>query len=408
MTDRLFSQYELRETLRQREQSILQEINGLSEAQTLNASHEDLCKYFTERCYVNMPEIAEDGITTSYGDVEKVGGGSFDDVPSRHGYPPSSVTGTRVTFFVPYNGDGELFKCRASTASLSPPIAVVGKDELSFVYDRTTGGAGEIPKEFQEDLKRLKQSLNWVKNDVVKFNSAIATTINQGINARREKLLQDRQLVESIGYPLRAKEGMSNTYVWPEVRRKVAPQLPKVSGEPYSPEPALGMDDYENILSICSSMTNVMERSPRAFKALGEEDLRTNFLLHLNGHYEGQATGETFNYEGKTDILVRAQDKNIFIAECKVWAGSQGFKDAIDQLLGYTSWRDTKTALLVFNRNAAMSTVLNWIPEVARKHPNYKAERDYSSETGFRYIFGHRDDPNRELTLTVLVFDVPR
>ena len=134
-----------------------------------------------------------------------------------------------------------MFKCRASTASLNPPLAVVGKDELRFVYDRTTRDAGGIPKEFEEDLKRLKQSLNWVKNDVVKFNSAIPTTINEGINARRGKLLHDRQLVESINYPIRAREGMSNTYVWPEVRRRITPQLPKVSSEPYSPEPAQGI-----------------------------------------------------------------------------------------------------------------------------------------------------------------------
>ena len=408
MTDRLFSRDELSGTLRQQEQTMLQEINGLGEKQTLNGSHEDLCKYLLEKYGMDMPEIAEEGIRTSYGDVEKVGGGSFDDLLSRHGYPPPHVIGTRITFHVPYTGDGELFKCQASTRSLSPPRAVVEKDELEFVYDRTTRDAGGIPKEFQEDLGKLKQSLNWVKNDVDKFNNTIRTTINEGINARREKLLQDRQLVESIGYPLKTREGMPNTYIAPEVRRRITPQLPKVSNEPYSPEPALGMDDYEHILSVISRMTMVMERSPNAFKTLGEEDLRTHFLMQLNGHYEGQATGETFNYEGKTDILVRAKDKNMFIAECKFWTGPKGFKNTIDQLLGYTSWRDTKTALLIFNRTTTMSTVLNRIPEIAKKHSRYKTERDYASETGFQYIFGHRDDPNRELILTVLVFDVPR
>jgi hypothetical protein len=46
---------------------------------------------------------------------------------------------------------------------------------------------------------------------------------------------------------------------------------------------------------------------------------------------------------GKTDILIRDNDKNIFIAECKFWGGPKLFKETIDQLLGYTSWRDTKT-----------------------------------------------------------------
>ena len=154
-------------------------------------------------------------------------------------------------------------------------------------------------------------------------------------------------------------------------------------------------------------MVLVMERSPRAFRHMSEEDLRQHFLVQLNGQYEGQATGETFNYEGKTDILIRSNGRNLFIAECKFWAGSAGLTDAINQLLGYTSWRDTKTALLIFNRNRNMSTVLKSTPEVVTKHPNYRREVDYDSETGFRYVFVHRDDPNKELILSILVFDVP-
>ena len=120
----------------------------------------------------------------------------------------------------------------------------------------------------------------------------------------------------------------------------------------------MGIDDYEHILSVLSNMVEVMERSPSAFKGMNEEDLRTHFLVQLNGHYEGQATGETFNYEGKTDILIRADGRNIFIAECKFWTGPAGLTKALDQLLGYTAWRDTKAALLIFNRNRNMSAVL--------------------------------------------------
>ena len=42
-------------------------------------------------------------------------------------------------------------------------------------------------------------------------------------------------------------------------------------------------------------MVKVMERSPKAFHGLDEEGIRSHFLVQLNGHYEGQATDETFN-----------------------------------------------------------------------------------------------------------------
>ena len=131
-------------------------------------------------------------------------------------------------------------------------------------------------------------------------------------------------------------------------------------------------------------------------------------MVQLNGQFMGAATGETFNVNGKTDILIKENGKTIFIAECKFWKGPKVFNDAIGQLLGYTSWRDTKTAILVFNRDTSMSTVLSGIQSEATAHPNYKRTLDWKHESGYRYIFHHNTDKNRELVLTFLVFDVPQ
>ena len=43
--------------------------------------------------------------------------------------------------------------------------------------------------------------------------------------------------------------------------------------------------------------------------------------MQLNGQYEGTATGETFNGLGKSDIIVRQNTANVFVAECKIWEG---------------------------------------------------------------------------------------
>jgi hypothetical protein len=197
------------------------------------------------------------------------------------------------------------------------------------------------------------------------------------------------------------------TYTALNVRRKITPTLPKASSKPFKPEPTLATDDYEHILSVIENMANVMERSPSAFKSMKEEALRSHFLVQLNGHYEGQATGETFNYEGKTDILIRSEGKNLFIGECKYWGGPKKLTETIDQILGYSSWRDTKVAILIFNRRKDLSRVISAIPETVTKHNNYKNSLPQVSETHFRYIFAHRDDANREMVLSILVFDVP-
>jgi hypothetical protein len=225
--------------------------------------------------------------------------------------------------------------------------------------------------------------------------------------ARRDKLLKDQGLVASLGFPLVRRPDASQTFTAPHVRRRSPVRPPTASVKPFKPEPALEMADYEHILSVIQNMVAVMERSPQAFKGMNEEHLRQHFLVQLNGHYEGQATGETFNFEGKTDILIRADGKNIFIAECKLWKGATSLTEAISQLLGYATWRDTKIALLVFNRRKNFSTVIEQIPEVVRAHPNFKRELRYDLDTGFRCVLAQRDDPNRELILTTLGFDVP-
>ena len=406
MTNFLFRDADLRDVLAGQEEAILKEIGSLKEDRVLNTSPEELYDYFVEKYRIDPPEINEAEIKVDYGDAQI-------DVSQRFEYAvfdrsrPTYVSGTRITFFVPFSGDPELFKFRPSTFSLNPPRGVVRGNELVFVYDRTTQDASNIGNEFDRERQSVQQHLSRIADQVEQFNSTIRSKVSQQIGARREKLLQDRGIIEGLGFPLNRRSGVPTTYASPEVKRRIVPQLPPVSTMPYRPEPTLDTNEYEHILSVISNMVMVMERSPSAFKTMGEEDLRQHFLVQLNGQYEGQATGETFNYAGKTDILIRSKGKNIFIAECKFWAGPSGLSEALDQLLGYTSWRDTKAALFVFNREVAMSTVLHRIPEVVRDHPNYKAELDYNSETGFRYVFSHRDDPNRELTLTVLAFDVP-
>ena len=382
------------------------EIGSLSEDRVLNTSPEKLCDSLVEKYSIEPLAIDESGIQIDYGDAQV-------DVSHRFDYAvfdrstPTYVTGTRITFFVPFSGDAELFKCRPSTSSLNPPRGLVRGNELVFVYDWTNHDVPKIRNEFDRELQNVQQNLSRIADQVEQFNSTIQTKVSQQIEARREKLRQDRGTIEGLGFPLKRRSQVPTTYASPEVKRRIVPQLPPVSTKPYRPEPTLTIDEYEHILSVISNMVMVMERSPSAFKSMGEEDLRQHFLVQLNGQYEGQATGETFNYEGKTDILIRAEGKNIFIAECKFWSGQAGLSEALDQLVGYTSWRDTKTALLVFNRKATMSTVLQRIPPTVRKHANFKTDLNYESESGFRYVFSHRDDPDRELILTLLAFDVP-
>ena len=403
----LFRQYELRSVLEAQQRTIAQKIESLAEEQILHSSHSDLCRYFLDKYTIDVVEIDEEGIEVDYGDAQV-------DVSHRFDYfvrdrsRPTMVSGTRIAFFVPFVGDEDLLRCRPSTYQLDGGVDASCRDgHLVFIFDRTLQDASNVRAEFQRSLDNLKKYLDRIAGEAGQYNTALGDLIDQCISSRREKILHDRGIVKSLGFPLKRSSGAPATYTTPTVKRRIVPRFSSVSMKPYEPEPTLDMAEYEHIISVISSMVLVMERSPQAFGGMSEEHLRQQFLVQLNGHYEGQATGETFNYGGKTDILIRVDERNVFVAECKFWAGPSGMSKAIDQLLGYTCWRDTKTALLVFNRNKSMTNVLEKIPHAVMAHPNFKSEQEYNVETGFRYVFGHRDDPNREITLTILVFDVP-
>ena len=168
------------------------------------------------------------------------------------------------------------------------------------------------------------------------------------------------------------------------VRKPIALPRPTKPTEQFKPEPKLEEDTYQQILSIMEGMAHVMERSPSAFVDMGEENLRQHFLVQLNGQFEGAATGETFNFEGKTDILIRVNGRNIFIAECKFWTGPKGFVETIDQLLGYLSWRDTKAAVVMFNRNREFSKVVTSMVDAAGTHSARKRGPEKQGENAIQ------------------------
>jgi hypothetical protein len=62
----------------------------------------------------------------------------------------------------------------------------------------------------------------------------------------------------------------------------------------------------------------------------------------------------------------------------------------------------------VFNKNRDFSGILEKIKEATPQHARFKSGPEIENETRFRYVFGQRDDTNREVVLTVLAFDVPQ
>lgn len=402
----LFASRDLREILETRLSAVQQEIEQIEANRFLNTAPADLVQYLVEKYDLQAPTLRVDAWSVDERETQ---------VDVRHDpnrwitdkSRPCYIPGQRIEVEVPIEGEVELLYARASTFSSGPPRASIRGRSLFLTFEVPHDAQRDIRQEVDRTLGEINQHLEWTRNDLRGFSQRIQSQAEGVINARRTRILANQGRVSSLGIPLKSRADSPQTYALPEVRRKVAPTLPPATSAAYEPEPVLDEKNYEHVLTVIQNMANVMERSPSAFKGMGEEDLRQHFLVQLNGQFEGAATGETFNVSGKTDILLRANGRNVFIAECKFWKGPKHYRETIDQLLGYTAWRDTKTAIIVFNRGTSMTKVIEGIDAETKAHPNFKRSIAWRHESGFRYIFHHRDDTNREFTLTVLIFDVP-
>lgn len=391
-----------------RKNSVREEVERLDANRLLNTSPEDLIKYLVEKNRMVVPTIRREEWSLAEHETQidvRNDRGRFIPDRSRAWFVP----GQHLEIEVPVDGDYTLLYVRPSTFTATGPRAEIrnGSIFLDFKVISDSAQQRDIRNEAIQVLEEIDKYLSWIRRDLNDFDQDLEREANQAISERRKRILDNQGRVASLGIPLKARHGAPQSFTLPDLRKKLVPTLPSATSVAYEPEPTLDLQNYDHILSVVQNMTRVMERSPSAFKTMGEEDLRQHFLVQLNGQFEGGATGETFNVSGKTDILLRHKDRNVFIAECKFWKGPGRYCQTIDQLLGYTAWRDTKTAILIFNRGTSISAIRNGVLAESKRHPNYKRTVNWQHESGFRFVFHHSTDTNREFLLTVLIFDVP-
>jgi hypothetical protein len=323
------------------------------------------------------------------------------------------VTVTRFTLVVPITGEPKLFALTASRFSPSPLLGEIDESSRTLrLHCDNLDDAGQIKTYFERLLNHIEERLGWTRAELYAHNQLMATQIPAAVTQRRAKLLNDRNLHASIGYPIKKRPDASS-YSVPVTRKKVTPaQRPRSSARPnpYVPEPALADADYEAALAVLRNARNALERSPTMSAKLDEQEVRDLLLVSLNAQFEGRAAGEVFNCTGKTDILIREGDRNVFVGECKIFdpkykqSVDRIVTDALDQLLSYLVWRDTKAALLLFIRDAHVSAIVDKALATTRSHPNYKRPGKISVEERHDFVLHANGDTSREIYLAFLPF----
>lgn len=408
MRTRPFREGDTFTTFRALLENTLREIDSLENEYVLKASPTELEDYYLSKVTVTPLSLDADN---HYIEGQK---GTQLDVShhfDRVVFPGERaiVKGTTLHIAIPYSGDQNLWRIRPSTFSLSGyPELEIRDDVVVFTctFPDDSANPERLKAEIQNNIRSLADAVANLRRDVDNHNRTAPQKIRSALAQKRAKAQSAVGAVAALGIPIKQRS-QPLTFTVPTKRREAPVKPPLVATEKYAPEPVLDQKEYEHILSVLRSMSLVIERNPGAFASLDEEAIRTHFLLQLNGHYEGTATGETFNAAGKTDILIRSEDRNIFIAECKFWRGPKSFTDAVDQLLGYLSWRDSKSALLIFNQTRDSTAVQQKMHEIMTSRPEYRKTLEHDPAGDSRYIFVKTTDPGREIQICTMLFDVP-
>lgn len=395
----LFNRGELRDYLTKRVQYCQNVLESMSEDEVLARSTDDIVFQLVGAAQLEPITITADAVDGGVTEIQVERFDHFDRTRYK-------AAGLRIHAVFEFSGSSDLFYYKPSTRLLTSFNAEVGHDTVTVQIEQagSTPNPTATKQAIDREIGAIRTMAGHAATDVLAFNSALDGQFRPAVERRKTFLQNRRDLAGALGFPLKKRTDAPAPV---PLRRKVmgvqrgTPAAPR---PPYSDEPALTQAQYEDAIHVISSALLSMERTPSVVAGKDEEELRDYILVMLNGTFQGTATGETFVKSGKTDVLVRVEDRHVFVGECKWWKGPKALGAAIDQLLGYLPWRDEKAALIVFIENRDASAVFEKVDDAVKAHVAFKrvGKSDPDRTRRRNFVLGHPEDTEREIQLAVM------
>jgi len=401
---RLFREGYLSATLDDLTRRVPQVVASIQADQFLASPVEILVKHVADQVSIEPLEIYLDRIVQQHQEVNVDVAGSYDR--GTDGMASCLIPGIRVTVSIPFTGEPSLWDLQPSTSSTTPSFGNVVGNQLHIIIEQPLDLPVEpIKGELDNNLNQIRRELNYQKQQVVGFQQMLPTTIRAAINARKEGLGKRDKLAALLNIPLRHDPNAPTLRPIPVQRRIITP-LPPVPKSGVN-EWTIGEAEYENILTIIRHQGRTFESTPQTFGVHDEEGLRDIIVANLNGYYKGDASGETFRRVGKTDIRIEAENRAAFVAECKVWKGRKTIAECVDQLLSYLTWRDCKTAIVIFNKDVAgFSDILARTKPAIEAHPKILKMVQATDHGEWKVVFRSQDDDARLVHVQFFLFNL--
>jgi hypothetical protein len=329
-----------------------------------------------------------------------------------------TVDGYRISYHIPFSGDNRLLY-------LYPVYAVPKKYEIedivitedsairtmvfSLEYTKDELGKKVTPEfkseEFLREFKRYIEIIDEINKRVEEFNIRLPVLIKGALIQRKQNADEYLALRKTLSIPLERNPNAPNTIPIP--LKKVQNINPKMTGAgQLTAEYTISNADYKNIRRIIGFAGFSMEKTAATFNKLNEDSLRDVMVAFLNTHYLGTATGEAFCKTGRADIHILFENKAAYIAECKIWRSEECLKAAIGQIFNYTTWRDVKTSIIIFNKDSKyFQRLLSSIDDYLKE--NKQCQTKFSlSENEWLCTFKQSSDAEDSITIHIIAFNL--
>lgn len=294
--------------------------------------------------------------------------------------------GYKVTCKVPFSGDPRLFELQPNPHTLDsfevdgiekPGNDGIGYLILSHKLAQRDASAEEIKAHFEQRISAIQSEAEKVDIEVRRFNESLRNAVEDAVDERIQQIDKLASIRRSLSIPLNRVKGAPYAKPVRLKKRKLSFGRPTPNAT-HETSYSISDADYEAINTIIEDCGSLMEQAPGSFLSLNEEQLRDYLRGMLGTHYDN-VTGETFRNKGKTDIHIPFKGHVAYIAECKIWHGRKAFLSALEQLFSYTTWRDTKVSVIVFNKdNKSFDKVVEEIQEALEERSAQVERRSHS------------------------------
>lgn len=320
-----------------------------------------------------------------------------------------SKSPTNAVLHLPVTGDISLLSFLPSEHTYSATNIRVDIEESDILLNLNGVEPSMYSTRVRDFEANILPTFSGLTDEILRWNTNLNSYILSVFQSVRCSILDKHKILEEQGIPLyRKPTSGSFTIPAPSLRKKIHVK-PEVNAVGFTPEPSLSDVTYLDILKTINDAGKNFERMPSVYRDKGEDALRDHILFVLDPNFKlGSASGETFNFSGRTDISLRYESSVVFVGECKFWGGETLLRNTIDQLLGYLTWRNTKTSLILFVKNKKFQEVIDQISNAIQRHPCYISEQLKTEEAWFNFTFSLPSDKNREIKMAVQLFHIPR